>query len=86
MSMIEVKLNRSNSENLDQLTRSTGRSPDELANKAVEQFIQNESIDESSKFKEWRDALVGIEGMWADRTDLPDFEEIRASWDRNVRK
>ena len=86
MSMIEVKLNRSNSENLDQLARSTGRSPDELANKAVERFIQSESIDESAKFKEWRDALIGVEGIWAARDDLPDFDAIRGSWDRNIWK
>jgi len=23
-------------------------------------------------------------GMWKDRTDLPDFDEVRRSWDRDV--
>lgn len=33
---------------------------------------------------DWREALENVKGMWKDRDDLPDFDELRRSWDRNI--
>jgi hypothetical protein len=32
---------------------------------------------------DWRKAWRRIAGMWKDRDDLPDFDELRKTWDRN---
>ena len=84
MSMLQVRLNEQNSRKLAELSRQTGDSPDVLANRAVEQFNTDSEAGEQRKFQEWREALLRLEGIWADRTDLPDFDELRRSWDRNV--
>jgi hypothetical protein len=84
MSLLEVKLNETNSEKLAALSERTGRSAEALANEAVEQFTPAADLDEQQKFLRWRAAALRIEGMWKNRDDLPDFDELRKSWDRNV--
>ncbi|HLL89349.1 MAG TPA: hypothetical protein VK324_08600 [Tepidisphaeraceae bacterium] len=83
MSRVQIELTDANRERLESLARSTGKSWDELVNDAVRQLIAEAEEDEQKRFLAWREALLGIEGMWKDRTDLPDFAELRKSWDRN---
>jgi len=33
---------------------------------------------------DWREALENAAGMWKDRDDLPDFDELRKGWNRDV--
>ena len=80
----QINLTESNGKKLDELSRQTGDSPDELANKAVERFAVVSGDDEHRKFNEWREALLRLKGMWADRDDLPDFDSIRRSMDRDL--
>jgi hypothetical protein len=87
MSMIEVKLTEQNSQRADDLARQTGKTPETLVNEAFERFAETApqaDQDEHQKFLAWREALFRIEGMWADRDDLPDFDEVRRSMDRNL--
>jgi hypothetical protein len=87
MSMIEVKLNEQNSQRADDLARQTGKTPEKLVNEAFERFaatVAQAEQDEHQKFIAWREALLRIEGMWADRDDLPDFTDIRRSMDRDL--
>jgi hypothetical protein len=51
-------------------------------NEAVERYLTE--LDESSPAVDWKAALMQAAGIWEDRTDLPDFEEIRRSMDRDV--
>ena len=46
--------------------------------------INGAEAEEQERFLKWREALLKIEGMWKDRDDLPNFEEMRKSWDRDV--
>jgi predicted transcriptional regulator len=81
----QIQLTESNSQKVDELSRQTGKTPDTLINEAISQFEPGEeTADEQIKFQQWREALLGIEGMWADRDDLPDFEQLRKTWDRNL--
>ena len=87
MSMIEVKLNEENSQRAGDLARQTGKTPERLVNEAFEQFAATAAQaeqDEHQKFLVWREAMLRIEGIWADRDDLPDFNEIRRSMDRDL--
>ena len=87
MSMIEVRLNEQNSQRAGDLARQTGKTPERLVNEAFEQFAETAAQaeqDEQQKFLAWREALLRIEGIWADRDDLPDFVEIRRSMDRDL--
>ena len=81
---LTVTLTPQNSERASELARATHRSPEELVNEAFARFAGEAERDEHQKFLEWREAMLKIEGMWADREDLPDFEDIRKSLDRDL--
>ena len=90
MPALQVTLTDDNTAKLSDLARLTGKTPEMLANEAVEKFSASatqslqDDADEAEKFQRWRAALLQVAGMWADRDDLPDFDELRKSWDRNV--
>lgn len=87
MSAVQVKLNEQNSQRADELARQTGKTAEELVNDAFERFAEvaaQDDEEERRKFLAWREAAMKVAGIWKDRTDLPDFEELRKSWDRNV--
>jgi predicted transcriptional regulator len=77
-----LQLTDENKRKLDDLSHRTGKTPDELANKAIHDLASSSEAEEQRRFQEWRESMLGIEGMWKDRTDLPDFAELRRSWDR----
>lgn len=83
MSRVEIELTAANRERLESPARQTGKSQDELVNHVVRQLIAEAEEDEQQRFLAWREALLGIEGMWKDRTDLPNFADLRKWWDRN---
>ena len=61
---------------LQRIASRTGRKQSELIRHAVDEFIAGND-------QEARGRIVGkVAGMWKDRGDLPDFREIRKSWDR----
>ncbi len=70
-----IKLTDAEREMLNGMSRSTGKSQNELVQEAVRQFLARADSD-------WRAALRGAFGMWKDRTDLPDFKAMRAECDR----
>lgn len=86
MSLIEIDLNEETSKRLEALATRRGKTPVELVNDAVEKLVAEElsEEDEHKQFLAWREALLAIKGMWADRTDLPDFVDIRRSMDRDL--
>lgn len=84
MATLQVQLSPKNTETAEGLARQTGKTPEQLVNQAFERFAAEAEVDEQRKFEEWRAALDGFEGMWEYRDDLPDFDAIRRSWDRNV--
>jgi hypothetical protein len=78
-----LNLTESNSKKLDELSHQTGKTADDVANEAIVK-LAGAVDDERARFERWRAALLRIEGMWKDRDDLPDFQELRGSWDRDV--
>jgi hypothetical protein len=87
MSQIEVKLTELNSRKASELAKQTGRTPDQLVNDAFARFADvaaQDSDDEQEKFLAWREAARRVAGIWADRDDLPDFDDIRKSLDRDL--
>lgn len=83
MSTLQIELSNAERKALDDLARQKGTTAESLAKEAVSELTKQVPENEHQKFLAWREALLGIEGMWTDRTDLPDFEVLRKSWDRD---
>jgi len=58
------------------LAEATGKKQSELIREAVDRFIEQSSLKRRDR------VLDRAAGMWADRTDLPDFRALRTEWDR----
>ena len=55
---------------------SAGKKQSELIREAVDRYIEQTS-------RQRREALLHeAAGVWRERTDLPEYEEMRAEWDR----
>ena len=61
---------------LKELSRETGKKQSELIRDAIDSFL------EKSKLARREAVLERTAGMWKDRNDLPNFEELRDEWDR----
>lgn len=84
MTSAQINLTDSQADALHSLALETGKTEDELLQDVVQKFI-GEIGDLKEKRKAWLAALRGAKGMWKDRDDLPDFEKLRAEWDRSDR-
>ena len=78
-----VNLTEQNSRRLEDIAARTGMDSDQLMNQAVELLAGQNRVEESRRFQEWREAMLGAAGIWAERQDLPDFGDIRRSMDRD---
>jgi hypothetical protein len=75
MAEIEVNLSENEQRALREIARRTGKSESELIHDAVGNLIK--------EGRQKRDAAMSqARGIWKDRTDLPDFGNIRREWDR----
>lgn len=64
---------------LNVLATTTGKPQSELIRDAVDNFIGQHS-------QARRDAILdSTAGLWKDRNDLPDFDDMRRQWDREDR-
>jgi predicted DNA-binding protein len=64
---------------LGTLAARTGRTQSDLIREALDRFLEESGADELSD----RTALLRHgRGLWANRTDLPDFAALRREWDR----
>jgi hypothetical protein len=79
--ILQIHLNENNSERTEDLARRVGRSPVELVNEAVERYLAE---TEPATSPDWKAAIMQAAGMWKDRDDLPDFDLIRQSMNRDV--
>ena len=78
-----VKLTDKNERKLEESSRLTGRTPSDLVHDAVERLPCDEA-DEQRLFEQWRQAMLRLKGIWADRDDLPELRELRREWERDV--
>ena len=60
----QINLTESNSQKVEELSRQTGKSPEQLVNEAINRFATEAVGDEREKFLAWCEALLRIEGMW----------------------
>lgn len=64
---------------LHRLSKRKGTSLSELIRIAIDQML---SRNQSASRVE---AMRSARGIWKDRTDLPDFKQLREEWDRTPR-
>ena len=63
---------------LNALSAETGKKQSELIREAIDEFIAKLSQSR-------RDMVLDrVAGIWKGRDDLPDFTELRKSWDRDL--
>ena len=72
----QIYLTERQRDELKAMAKSEGKKQSELIREAIDRLI-----DDSSQ-QARREALDSLAGMWKNRTDLPDFAAMRASWDR----
>ena len=72
----QVYLTEEEKVGLNHLVESTGTSQSELIREAIDCLLKRNAG------KEKLNTLEDVAGMWEGRTDLPDFNEIRQSFDR----
>ena len=81
MTTLQINLTNSQIDALHKLSEQTGKTEDELLQEAVAKFVSEVSEAESER-QERLNRLRRARGIWKDRGDLPDFEKLRAEWDR----
>jgi hypothetical protein len=74
----QVYLTQNEREKLNFLSIELGKNQSTLIREAIDQFIENQLISKRKKSS----ALKEIAGLWANRDDLPDFNELRKEFDR----
>ncbi len=75
----QVYLTEDERAGLEDISRLTGKKQSELIREAVDMFL-----DASGKvYREM--VLKEAAGMWKNRNDLPCFERVRLSWNREER-
>lgn len=81
MTTTQINLTDSQADALQKIARRTGKSADELLQEAVNKLIGEVGEAEAERQKRL-EKLRRARGIWKDRSDLPDFEKLRAEWDR----
>ncbi len=79
--MLQISLTNSQIDALHKLSEQTGKTEDKLLQEAVAKLVGEVSEAEGERQKRLN-RLWRTRGIWKDRDDLPDFEKLRAEWDR----
>lgn len=58
------------------IARNGGKRQSELIREAIDRFIEITSHHRRTEI------VRGAAGIWRDRSDAPDYETVRAAWDR----
>jgi metal-responsive CopG/Arc/MetJ family transcriptional regulator len=73
----QIYLTEKEKKALNDLSAASGKNQSELIREAIDEFVAKTS-------RSRREAVFDrAAGIWKDRDDLPDFEELRKSWDRD---
>ena len=81
MATSQINLTDSQIDALHKLSEQTGKTEDELLQEAVSKLVGEVGEAEGERQKRLS-RLRRARGIWKDRNDLPDFEKLRAEWDR----
>jgi hypothetical protein len=72
----QIYITKSQRQELTAIAKALGKKQSELIREAIDRLINQTSQSR-------REAVLhAAAGIWKDRTDLPDFDSIRAEWDR----
>lgn len=66
-----INLTEANRERLEDLSRRTGKTRDELLNEALERFAAKTEVRKAEQ--DWKAAWRQAAGMWKDRDDIPEL-------------
>lgn len=72
----QIYLTEREQEGLRGLAKATGKTQSELIRAAIDRFLQSAAPENRAA------RLRRARGLWEHRADLPDFAELRRSWDR----
>jgi hypothetical protein len=72
----QIYLNQAEKSALKQLSRQTGKSQSALIREAIDSLISRQHPQNRLQL------LQQAQGIWQDRTDLPDFKRLRQEMDR----
>ena len=72
----QIYLTTTEQKGLRALSRRTGRSQSELIRQALDSYLADDKASDRAVL------LRQARGLWRDRSDLPDFEALRKSFDR----
>ncbi|RJX28607.1 MAG: ribbon-helix-helix protein, CopG family [Desulfurivibrio sp.] len=73
----QIYLTENQRKELTTIAKSLGKKQSELIRDAIDRLIEQAGRGH----REF--VLRKVAGIWKDRTDLPDFDSIRAEWDRS---
>lgn len=77
----QVYLTEEQERGLKRLAAASGRRQSELIREAIERLLTER------RARDWRQALEGVRGMWADRDDLDDLHaEVGRDWERRLER
>ena len=77
MERTQIYLTKRQRDELAAIARAAGRNKSELIREAVDRLIDQAGGGRRES------VLREVTGMWRDRRDLPDFDAVRAGWDRD---
>ena len=76
MKRTQIYLTEEEQSKLDSLSDRKGTTKSALVREAVDEYLAKHSKEHR------REVFERVAGIWKDREDLPDFEEVRKEWDR----
>ncbi len=76
MATAQVTLTESETQAIQALSQSKGKTQEEILHEAVQQFLAQHKAESRLA------ALQQARGIWQGRQDLPDLTELRDEWNR----
>jgi len=73
----QVYLTETENTGLKSLVRKTGKKQSAIIRQAIDQLLNTQSTTN------WKVALKPLNGLWAKRDDLPNFDTLRKEFNRN---
>ncbi len=80
MTETKISLTEQNQQALIEISQITGKSQQELITSAIEELIKN------YQQKKRLDLMQQAKGIWKDREDIPNLEELRKEFNREWEK
>ncbi len=74
----QLTLSPADSATVRQLAQHLGKTETELLHEAVTDLMQRAGL------ANWQAALRRAKGMWADHSEVPNIQELRAGWNKRT--